>query len=348
MDSEEDPAAVQHATPAQEEEGVAAVEHGEEKSAADDVNNGDDDKVYGSEEEKEDEEEKEQKEEEEENDDVDVMACDNCHFPVFTRNQVLTEKAPIDEAAVYGYELDVLDVEAPCYSATNPTAARFDVVRVGGAAQGVRRGVEHPATTEASWFSGFMWQMASCRACGVHLGWSFSQAHTHTDGGDGDGGEGEDSKEEEEADTLDEDADEDEDEDGGSGEGRRGPLPCYDPPIAFHGLIVTRFTCQRYTQVQLHGFEEKQATIEASKGRLELASMEFRCLLNMLPLSAAAPYHHVWVHVQANPHLREVIATILPELRLTVHHMQQQQQQQQQGGQEEAEAEAEEEEEEAH
>jgi hypothetical protein len=29
-------------------------------------------------------------------------------------------------------------------------------------------------TGEHSWFSGYLWQVASCRKCGEHIGWAFS------------------------------------------------------------------------------------------------------------------------------------------------------------------------------
>jgi hypothetical protein len=30
-----------------------------------------------------------------------------------------------------------------------------------------------PPTAEASWFPGFVWEVALCAACKTHLGWAF-------------------------------------------------------------------------------------------------------------------------------------------------------------------------------
>ncbi|WP_309894379.1 hypothetical protein [Archangium sp.] len=30
-----------------------------------------------------------------------------------------------------------------------------------------------PPSAEASWFPGFVWEIALCAACGTHLGWCF-------------------------------------------------------------------------------------------------------------------------------------------------------------------------------
>jgi hypothetical protein len=37
-------------------------------------------------------------------------------------------------------------------------------------------GVTGTATTEFTWFPGFSWEIAYCRACLDHLGWYFSSA----------------------------------------------------------------------------------------------------------------------------------------------------------------------------
>lgn len=56
----------------------------------------------------------------------------------------------------------------------NPAGLRFQV-QCFSAAPGCMP--EGERSTVWSWFPGFAWQIALCRSCGVHLGWSF-----HADG----------------------------------------------------------------------------------------------------------------------------------------------------------------------
>ncbi|KAF4696949.1 hypothetical protein FOZ60_013300 [Perkinsus olseni] len=83
----------------------------------------------------------------------------------------------IYKEVVYSYELDVLEDPAWCYSATNPHEYRFDVCRANPAelAHGGIR-VTNPPQEEFSWFPPYLWMMALCNTCGVHLGWAFCTA----------------------------------------------------------------------------------------------------------------------------------------------------------------------------
>jgi hypothetical protein len=67
-------------------------------------------------------------------------------------------------------ELDMLDREYWAYSATNPGAVRFDVVRTVPVPHIILSGRPSP---DHSWFPPFEWRMAHC-CCGAHLGWSFT------------------------------------------------------------------------------------------------------------------------------------------------------------------------------
>ena len=76
--------------------------------------------------------------------------------------------------------LDALPPAVSCYSATNPTQKRFDVVRVAhrdreADACGVQYQCSRPTAFHAdySWFGGCCWSMASCASCAEHIGWSF-------------------------------------------------------------------------------------------------------------------------------------------------------------------------------
>uniref|UniRef100_A0A7S3Z5K1 CULT domain-containing protein n=2 Tax=Lotharella globosa TaxID=91324 RepID=A0A7S3Z5K1_9EUKA len=106
------------------------------------------------------------------------LACEVCSFPIVSPRNFITERVGTWGKAVYAYELDVLGVEAWCYSATNPTANRFDVIRTNPSVASSAVRISHRPTTEHTWFPGFAWQMASCAACDSHLGWGFSPAAT--------------------------------------------------------------------------------------------------------------------------------------------------------------------------
>ena len=61
-----------------------------------------------------------------------ALVCSNCRFPiVLSQSGICPDKFESTMGkAVYAYELDVLDKEAWCYSATNAHDNRFDVIRV--------------------------------------------------------------------------------------------------------------------------------------------------------------------------------------------------------------------------
>lgn len=53
---------------------------------------------------------------------------------------------------------------------SNPHGHRFRIGCFGEAAGCAAAG---EPTAQWSWFAGYAWQIASCRACGEHLGWRF-------------------------------------------------------------------------------------------------------------------------------------------------------------------------------
>lgn len=63
--------------------------------------------------------------------------------------------------------------EYPVYSATNPSADRFDVVLVEGQAVRQKLELSEETSDEASWFPPHRYHYAACVQCGVPLGWFY-------------------------------------------------------------------------------------------------------------------------------------------------------------------------------
>jgi hypothetical protein len=109
-----------------------------------------------------------------------VMVCSHCMFPILTDPaQILSFPAEVKADTVYQYELDVLGAERPVYSATNPAQQRFDVMRTTAALATVEDRGE--PEDEASWFPGYAWTNAHCKACGIMLGWGFVESKATID-----------------------------------------------------------------------------------------------------------------------------------------------------------------------
>jgi len=123
-----------------------------------------------------------------------ALCCFVCSTPIATASDLLPNQIPRLETASYPYKLDLLiddtetdpsismmrmpnnntnGGECTVYSATNPDGTRFDVARFGKrACRRVRVQGDEP-TLDHTFFPPHPWSMASCRNCGVHLGWSF-------------------------------------------------------------------------------------------------------------------------------------------------------------------------------
>ena len=66
---------------------------------------------------------------EEDGEEVPALCCAACGSVIVTRDELLVDRAETPPSAVYAYELDLLDEEVWAYSATNPEATRYDVIR---------------------------------------------------------------------------------------------------------------------------------------------------------------------------------------------------------------------------
>ena len=123
------------------------------------------------------------------NSEVLALCCAECNAPIASDEELLPEQIARLESASYAYQLELLgNEEAWVYSATNPETVRFDVARFGGDARRRCR-LNRSPTTDHSFFPPFAWSMASCHACGYHLGWAFSnktepahESHVMTNG----------------------------------------------------------------------------------------------------------------------------------------------------------------------
>ena len=85
----------------------------------------------------------------EEDEEVPALCCAVCGSAIVTRDELLLDRAETPRSAVYAYELDVLEEEVWAYSATNPQAARYDVIRTKPAKSVIAYG---DPTLEHSWF----------------------------------------------------------------------------------------------------------------------------------------------------------------------------------------------------
>ena len=57
------------------------------------------------------------------------LVCERCRFPIAGKEELFEGKANTWSEQVFAYELEVLEKDVWCYSATNPAAARYDVIR---------------------------------------------------------------------------------------------------------------------------------------------------------------------------------------------------------------------------
>ena len=133
------------------------------------------------------------------------LLCGRCLAVVAAPQHIVRSRHPTLTSSVYCYEIDVLEEECWCYSATNPGDHRFDVVRArygpgahlvahapaagqGGAGaewvwrqqggaerclpgRGTPRLGQGGYSGEHSWFPPFAWCMVECLHCHAHLGW---------------------------------------------------------------------------------------------------------------------------------------------------------------------------------
>ena len=128
---------------------------------------------------------------------VPALCCARCQQPLCFADDIIVERYGSEDpqwdimtSACFSYDLDVLGREdCKVYSATNPGAVRFDVIRVhannrqptsdvrDGASVKQRVRISPEVSSEHSWFPPFSWHMCSCLTCGTHLGWAFENLH---------------------------------------------------------------------------------------------------------------------------------------------------------------------------
>ena len=106
-----------------------------------------------------------------------ALCCNHCQEVVATADELLKDRVPYKEGAVWAYELDLLDTTAFCYSATNPSDDRFDVGRFNTETCARLRYSGSP-TAEHSWFPPNGWINARCPVCPQQLGWVFADPET--------------------------------------------------------------------------------------------------------------------------------------------------------------------------
>ncbi|EKG02463.1 hypothetical protein TCSYLVIO_006509 [Trypanosoma cruzi] len=109
---------------------------------------------------------------------VPALICMRCYMPIAQYDEILPHRATDAWASqVYTYELDLFENKPPlwCYSATNPSTHRFDLVRC-DAVIALRRHLLSfygQWSAEHSFFVGHEWCCVACRACQNFLGWGF-------------------------------------------------------------------------------------------------------------------------------------------------------------------------------
>eukprot|EP00760_Papus_ankaliazontas_P034809 PhM_4_TR7501/c0_g1_i1/m.86522 len=109
---------------------------------------------------------------------VDVLICSTCQNFMCTFNDIICDRAATWDEQVYAYEMDIETdknsaLSAWCYSATNPSARRFDVVRVKLEESSLPLQLTGKPSAEHSWFPPYKWRMCQCASCHTHMGWGF-------------------------------------------------------------------------------------------------------------------------------------------------------------------------------
>ncbi len=123
---------------------------------------------------------------------VPVLSCTRCDAPLASKEDLLDDGASATAAsspsspsstACWAFELDVLDTEVRCFSATvDDDGRRCDVIRCGSA---VARRCRAPSAAEeppepssaaarSSWFAAHRCACVQCR-CGLTVGWRYEK-----------------------------------------------------------------------------------------------------------------------------------------------------------------------------
>ncbi|KAG9394066.1 putative cereblon [Carpediemonas membranifera] len=114
---------------------------------------------------------------------IPCLCCSHCKKVIALADDIIAERHTVLTSNVYPYELEVLGRDIFCYSATNPSDYRFDLMRIRPvstitppfAAPINRKFVltSSDLSDELSWFPPFLWSMAWCWNCLQHIGWGF-------------------------------------------------------------------------------------------------------------------------------------------------------------------------------
>jgi hypothetical protein len=221
---------------------------------------------------------------------IPCLLCDTCQMPLCSLSDIILDRVAVMDKAVYSYEMDLLGEEDVwLYSATNPSARRFDVVRVSASMVGMRTvRCDTQFSTDHTWFPPYAWCMCECSSCGRHVGWGFKlekgNGHHKRDRDDeADDGAHQNSEEpvfrsrnnqssldENQLDTVNENCDDDDDDAQGDCNG-----------IAFVGLIVTY--CKPAEEYSLRTFHELVDTAAEREQQQQHFKKSLRDLFRILP-----------------------------------------------------------------
>lgn len=254
---------------------------------------------------------------------VEMMVCAACRFPVCQGNDIIPERFTSWKKAVYSYELELGDRKIWCYSATNAHDYRFDVTRIRPPVPPThqptadRIAYDGDPTEEHTWFPGYAWRMAHCRACQRHLGWGFSpvtpspspavDAETASAPMHAAGTPTADSTlDDEQETTANEVAAED-----GSG----SPIPS----VKFCGLVLTKLASVELTLAEVAEFDAKLAEISSHRPQYLQNMRAAIALLNSLPLALAGQFFTGLQAMEADPSQQVRSAEFLTGIEAVIH-----------------------------
>jgi hypothetical protein len=172
------------------------------------------------------------------------LLCGVCRWPLIAKSDIIIDRAEVWATSVYSYELELLGENTWVYSATNPAANRFDVLRCGASAGTAIAHEKRRFSGEHTWFPGYEWSMASCCSCGEHLGWAFSlqrgmQQEAHPTEASNSGNSEEETERETDVSNEETESDVDEEESELNEDPERAEEPS-PRPVNFFGVIVTK------------------------------------------------------------------------------------------------------------
>ena len=103
---------------------------------------------------------------------VSYLCCKTCSYTVCQSNRVIKQPIEFLKTSMFEYELEILDDNFSCYSATNDFGERFDILRCLPDRSLVLRG---DPSDRHCWFPGYSWTFLHCPGCQLQIGWSYSK-----------------------------------------------------------------------------------------------------------------------------------------------------------------------------